>query len=29
MQGYKNQEKTDKIKEARDIYKNYGWIIKG
>ena len=29
MQGYKNHEKTDKIKEARDIYKNYGWIIKG
>jgi hypothetical protein len=29
MQGYKNHEKTDKIKEAKDIYKKYDWIIKG
>jgi hypothetical protein len=29
MHGYKNEEKSDKIKEARDNYKNYGWLIKG
>jgi hypothetical protein len=29
MHGYKNEEKSDKIKEAKDNYKNYGWLIKG
>jgi hypothetical protein len=29
MQGYKSQEKSDRIKDAQDTYNKYGWIIKG
>ena len=29
MQGYKKQEAYDKINEAKENYKNFGWLIKG
>jgi len=29
MQGYKNNETFDRINEAQQMYKDFGWIIKG
>ena len=29
MQGYKKSETFDKINEAKENYKNFGWLIKG
>jgi len=29
MQGYKSIETSDKINQAKEMYKEFGWIIKG
>jgi hypothetical protein len=29
MQGYKSVETSDKINQAKKIYEDFGWIIKG
>ena len=29
MYGYKKSESFDKIKEAQNVYKDFGWLIKG
>jgi hypothetical protein len=29
MYGYKKQESFDKMREAQENYKNFGWLIKG
>ena len=29
MEGYKKEQKLDKIKETEENYKNFGWLLKG
>jgi len=29
MQGYKKEETCDRIVQAKEMYKDFGWIIKG